>query len=209
MRYSQLRHRVPYTMLFLEYILWMSKIPQKYVYLAKFSKLLHVFSKVISLHRNVLRNLVNFTRKWESNGPWPCGKDYLCSWQIRGLMCFVFLSFLPLLPQATTGLIRSYLSSLCSYTVSPALACLPIWLERFRRNQKEDAHGPLIVQSSLMTTQEKLSHGQILHVSWNEAVNRNVICSFKCFVPGKQTLGSPGAIAIEFTCLPMVLSELM
>jgi hypothetical protein len=51
--------------------------PQKYVFLEKFSNLLRVFSKVISLHRHFFKVLVSFTRKWGSNGPGNQGGQFI------------------------------------------------------------------------------------------------------------------------------------
>jgi hypothetical protein len=42
------------------------------------------------------------------------------------------------------------ISLLLAKTVSPVRACLIIWRERFRGNQKEDDRGPLSIQSSLL-----------------------------------------------------------
>ncbi len=41
-------------------------------------------------------------------------------------------------------------------TVSPMMACLSIWLERFFESQKEDEHEPLSIQSSLFHYIEEL-----------------------------------------------------
>ncbi len=64
----------------------------------------------------------------------------------------VSVVFTPSRP-ATTAVFGSYLSSLYSVltnNVSPVRACLIIWLQRFRRTQKEDNRGLLSIQSSLV-----------------------------------------------------------
>ncbi len=70
-------------------------------------------------------------------------------WTPTGPMYFVFCRLYPSspCPLATTAVLGSYIvfSLFLTIFVSPAWACLSIWLERFRESQKEDKRGPLSI----------------------------------------------------------------
>ncbi len=122
----------------------------------------------------------------------------------KGANVFCFLSSLPLLPQHHGSIwLAPGISLLLTSTASPVRACVSIWLERFRGNQKEGVHGPLSVQSSLMTTQEELLHGQILHLGM-KLKTVMVFVRLNVPYPTSKPWGSPGANAAKFTLIPLV-----
>ncbi len=67
-----------------------------------------------------------------------------------GANVFCFLSSLPLPSHQGSVWLLPNISLLITNTVSPLLACLSIWLERFHGNQKEDECGPLCINSSMV-----------------------------------------------------------
>ncbi len=54
-------------------------------------------------------------------------------------------------------------------TLSPVWACLIIWWERFRGVQKENDHGPLSIQSSLLAAQRLYSKKNVVYgtLTWS------------------------------------------
>ncbi len=94
-----------------------------------------------------------------------------------GANLFYFLSSLPF-PPATTLVFGSYPSSLCSnYTISPARACLSIWLERFLGSH-QDVRGPFSIRLSLLCT-----HKEIRVISMRVYYKIFAKTSNACFIP--------------------------
>ncbi len=79
-----------------------------------------------------------------------CSEKQIGRRKDRGPKYFFSVLF-SLSPQATSVCVLSVISLLLTNTVSPARACLIIWLERFRGTQKEDDRGPLSIHYSILS----------------------------------------------------------
>ncbi len=64
---------------------------------------------------------------------------------------FFYVVFIPFPPDHNTSNVCHLSLSLLTNTVSPVQACLSIWWERVRGNQKENNRWPLNIQPSLLT----------------------------------------------------------